>query len=187
MLAPASKAALLKNLSGAHLRWRWSTLTYLLFKQKMFRFFARRVIFPISAERTSWNSPLSARLQPDNKFCPLSSSGRYQVRAGGFQRGRLWCGSNQPQRPFGRILWLLSWRDKKVTLPHYQKFCTPKFLHNPSGMWKTFLWKTVTKKFLQQGLLISSSFQHLPCGEKSVAALEQKGLFHINLYYHCYD
>ena len=39
MLAPASKAALLKNLSGAHLRWRWSTLTYILFGQKMFRFF----------------------------------------------------------------------------------------------------------------------------------------------------
>ena len=43
------------------------------------------------------------------------------------------------------------------------------------------------KKMLPQALLISSSFQHLPCGEKSVAALEQKGLFHINLYYHCYD
>ena len=44
LLAPASKAALLKNLSGAHLRWRWSTLAYLLFVQKMFRFFARRVM-----------------------------------------------------------------------------------------------------------------------------------------------
>ena len=27
----------------AHLRWLWSTLTYLLFRQKMSRFFARRV------------------------------------------------------------------------------------------------------------------------------------------------
>jgi hypothetical protein len=44
LLAPASKAALLKNLSGAHLRWLWSTLTSILFGQKMFRFFARSVI-----------------------------------------------------------------------------------------------------------------------------------------------
>ena len=44
MLAPASKAALLKNLSGAHLRWLWSTLTSILFGQKVFRLFARKVI-----------------------------------------------------------------------------------------------------------------------------------------------
>ena len=44
LCVPAHRAALLKNLSGAHSRWRWRTLTYILFKQKMFRFFARRVI-----------------------------------------------------------------------------------------------------------------------------------------------
>ena len=149
--------------------------------------FARRASSTHIGRSARAEPPLSERPQPESKFCPLSSSGRYQVRAGGFQRGRLWCGSNQPQRPFGRILWLLSWRDKKVTLPHYQKFCTPKFIHSPCGMWKTFLWKTVTKKILPQGLLKSSSFQHLPCGEKSVAALIQNGLFHIILFYHCYD
>ena len=37
--AAASKAALLENPSGAHLRRLWSTLTSILFKQKMFRFF----------------------------------------------------------------------------------------------------------------------------------------------------
>ena len=114
--AAASKAALLKNLSGTHLRWRWSTLTSILFGQKVFRRFCPKGdICKKTAERTSWNSPLTVRLQPDHKFCPLSSSGSLLERAGGFQRGRLWCGSNQPQRPFGRILWLLSWRDKKVT------------------------------------------------------------------------
>ena len=44
LCAPAHRAALLKNPSGAHLRSFRSTLTYILFKQKMFRFFARRVI-----------------------------------------------------------------------------------------------------------------------------------------------
>ena len=115
LCAPAHRAALLKNLSGAHLRWRWNTLTYILFGQKMFRFFAQRVIWCHIGRVARAEPPLSVKTQPDNKFFPLSSSGRYQVRAGGFQRGRLWCGSYQPQRPFGRILWLLSWRDKKVT------------------------------------------------------------------------
>ena len=116
LCAPAHRAALLKNLSGAHLRWRWSTLTSILFGQKVFRRFCPKGdICKKTAERTSWNSPLTVKLQPYNKFCPLSSSGRYQVRAGGFQSGRLWCGSYQLQRSFGRILWLLSWRNKKVT------------------------------------------------------------------------
>jgi len=39
LLAPASKAALLKNPSGAHLRRLWSTLTSILFGQKVFRLF----------------------------------------------------------------------------------------------------------------------------------------------------
>ena len=37
----------------------------------------------------------------------LRCSSGCQVRAGGFQRGRLWCGSNQLQRPFGRLLLVL--------------------------------------------------------------------------------
>ena len=54
-------------------------------------------------------------------------------------------------------------------------------------MWKEFLWKNLYKKLLQQGLWKSYSFQHHPCGEKYVAALAEKGLFHIILYYGCYD
>ena len=44
LLAPASKAAPLET-PGTHLRSFWSTLTYILFGQKMSRFFARRVSF----------------------------------------------------------------------------------------------------------------------------------------------
>ena len=52
--AAASKAALLKNLPGAHLRKFWSTLTYLLFGQKVFRHFCPKGdICKKTAERTS--------------------------------------------------------------------------------------------------------------------------------------
>ena len=154
----------------------------------MFRFFARRVNSAYIGRAPRAKPALLVKPQPENKVCPLRCASRYQVRAGGFQRGRL-CAR---ERPASAPLWLISlvtflFSDKKVTLPHLQEFCTPKFFHSPCGMWKTFLWKNVTKKFLPQALWKSYSFQHLPCGEISVAALMQKGLFHINLYYHCYD
>ena len=53
-------------------------------------------------------------------------------------------------------------------------------------MWRNRLWKTGGLKFSPQCLLKTSTYSHLPCGEKSVAGLEKKGVFHISLYYGYY-
>ena len=100
LLAPASKAALLKNLSDTHLRWRWSTLTYILFVQKMFRFFVRKVSLEKNRQSgPKWNSPLSVRLQSANKLCPLRYSAVAKCVPGVVhRRGRLGSRERDTQR-----------------------------------------------------------------------------------------
>ena len=53
-------------------------------------------------------------------------------------------------------------QESNTTAP--QRFCTPKFLHNPCGMWKSKLWKNMRQKFLPQGLWKSYYYPHLACG-----------------------
>ena len=126
-----------------------------------------------------------------NTFCPnrieVKVLQRHRKCAPGVSKGVALCaGAHSLNAPWSPSFGTFLGEARKVHIP-LKEFCTPKFLHSPCGMWKTFLWKTVTKKILPQCLWKSSSFQHLPCGEKSVAALMQNGLFHIILYYHCYD
>ena len=89
--------------------------------------------------------------------------------------------------PLSRLLLVLFLAKQEKYISALQGFYNPKFIHKGCGMWKESLWKKCAFNFLPQGLLISSSFQHLPCGEKSVAPVTQNGLFHIILYYGCYD
>ena len=96
------------------------------------------------------------------------------------------------EQPASAPLWLTSFgtflvqrQEKYITA--CSAFCTPKVIHRPCGMWREFLWKFPQQNFIPHPLWKSSSFQHCPCGEKHVAALAKKGLFHITLYYGCYD
>ena len=60
--------------------------------------------------------PLSAGPKPDNKFCPLRCSGGWITRDGWIlKEGVFLRGSAELSASLSRILWLLSWRDKKVT------------------------------------------------------------------------
>jgi len=82
------------------------------------------------------------------------------------------------------------------TFPHKRYKCvggvmTPpysflKVIHKGCGMWRTLLWKNREQKFLPQCLLKTYPSPHFACGEKSVEALDKKGLIHIILYYGCY-
>ena len=53
-------------------------------------------------------------------------------------------------------------------------------------MWKKELWKNTLPFFPPQRVWKNVKFSPSACGEKTVAAHEKNGVFHINLYYHCY-
>ena len=53
-------------------------------------------------------------------------------------------------------------------------------------MWRNGLWISRNLIFPQQGMWKSAKLCTLACGKKTVAALREKAVFHINLYYHCY-
>ncbi len=57
------------------------------------------------------------------------------------------------------------------------------------GLWNVEknLLKTLGPNFTPQGLWKTLNSFTPPCGEKNIAALSENGLFHINLYYSCYD
>ena len=123
-----------------------------------------------------------------DKFCPLRCARGIVNARWGIPKGAALVReqpASAPLWPHSLVTFLAG--QESNTLPHLQEFFTPKVFHNPCGMWKESLWKKCAFNFLQQSLWISSSFQHLACGEKSVAALAEKGLFHIILYYGCYD
>ena len=50
----------------------------------------------------------------------------------------------------------------------------------------SFLWTDSAKKFFNIPMFKSYCFSQSPCGEKTVGALREIGLFHINLHYCCY-
>ena len=132
--------------------------------------------------------PLSVRPQSENKFCPLRCARGIVNARRGIPKGEALVReqpASAPLWPHSLVTFLAG--QESNTLPHLQEFFTPKVFHNPCGMWKEFLWKSKCQNLLQQGLWKSSSFQQCVCGEKCVAALAKKGLFHIILYYGCYD
>lgn len=53
-------------------------------------------------------------------------------------------------------------------------------------MWNLFLWKTTGPVFPPQALWKSQNSPTPACGKKSVGAVKQKTLFHINFPYGCY-
>ena len=51
---------------------------------------------------------------------------------------------------------------------------------------ENFLWKTGVKKTAKRPLWKRLKFSTLGCAKKSVAALREIGLIHINFLYYCY-
>ena len=81
LCAPAHRATPLET-PGAHLRWRWSTLTYLLFGQKVFRLFCPKGSLEERRQSVESGAAAISKIVISNKFDSLRYSRAYQVRDG---------------------------------------------------------------------------------------------------------